>query len=233
VTLATTPIARATYLTPHGEAVYAYGRPDTSDGPLLDGLLVGDEYRLRELPRLSGWAIDLGAHIGAITLALLADNPELQVIAVEPLAENLEVLALNVAPWADRVHVHRAQAGDRPIALAFGGIELPDDYRHANRFVAGPARAEGAQVVEAPRVTLGGLLDGYGVEELSFLKTDCEGGEWAFLDDPAVARVKLIRGEYHDDGTLGQAMVELLAPTHDVTLWTPDRVVGLFEAVRR
>lgn len=236
MTLATAQptLATALYLTPKGHDVHVWARPETSDGPIIETLLGADEYRLGKMPTLTGWAIDLGAHIGGITLALLADNPELEVIAIEPLAENLEVLARNTAPWVDRCHVLQAAAGDRPIAYSFGITdELPDDYRLANRFVAGPARALDAEVVPALRVTLGGVLDQYGIDELAFLKTDCEGGEWAFLADPEVKRVALIRGEFHDDPTLGQAMVDLLAPTHDVTLWTEGRVVGLFEAVRR
>lgn len=224
----------AEFRSPRGERLFMLARAGTSDGPVLETILGADEYRLAGL-HLEGWAIDVGAHVGGVTVALLADNPNLRVIAVEPVDSSADVLEMNCAPWADRLTLIRGAVGDEPLGLAYGGIEdLPASYRESNRFIAGIKRGDAAPAIEAPRWTLARLLEEHGVDEVALLKIDCEGGEWEFLADPAAnARLALIRGEYHDDPALGHTMVALLRPTHNVTLLSPGRVVGLFEAVRR
>lgn len=232
MTLALDPVVVQTSRSPRGNALTVTTRPSTSDGSLMHQMLVADEYRLGGL-QISGWALDLGAHIGGVTMALLVDNPDLHVIAVEPLAENVEVLQANVRSFGPRAHIVQAIAGTRPIGYRYGGIDLPEGYAHDNRYIAGPLRSDD-EPVETETVTLQGLLDAYDIDEFAFVKTDCEGGEWEFFSDPSAnARIALIRGEFHDDPLCGQRMVDLLSETHDVTILTRGQPVGLFEAVRK
>jgi hypothetical protein len=56
---------------------------------------------------------------------------------------------------------------------------------------------------------------------VALLKIDCEGGEWAFLDDPYLgqAACRVILGEAHAvRGHRGDDIVGLLEATHDVTI---------------
>src|SRR6266550_4558625 len=101
-----------TVQSPRGNDVTVHYREDTSDLSTIGssfrlwGNLV-DEYQLGSLPPLTGLAIDVGAHIGTVTLALLADHPDLRVTAVEPLPDNLDVLRASLAEngWTDRATV--------------------------------------------------------------------------------------------------------------------------------
>src|SRR5689334_17554078 len=85
--------------TPRGRPAQFYCRTWTSDLATVGatnrlwGNLV-DEYGLPE--GLSGWALDLGAHIGSVTVPLLLDNPELQVVAIEAVPDNAEMLRKNL-----------------------------------------------------------------------------------------------------------------------------------------
>ena len=80
------------FQTPRGSPMLLAIRGDTNDGALAKGLLDTDEYRLKDLPDLTGWALDIGAHVGTVTIALAIDHPGLKVIAVEPVPDNVELL---------------------------------------------------------------------------------------------------------------------------------------------
>lgn len=213
--------------------------------------LANDEYRLNGRP-LTGWAIDIGAHIGTVSLTMARLNPDLRVLAVEAVPENSDLLEQNIARsgFGDRVTSIRAWAA-RPNELTgtchYGyrhRVEESEGYVSAHRFIGNTwvDLAEPEFSVEMPAVSLDGLMAEHDIADLALLKIDCEGCEWAFLDTPAVSRVQVIVGEYHGGypGTLGHqphpqsSLALLLSDTHDITLWNPEEtVVGLFEAVRR
>ena len=224
-------------------------REGTTDANAV-AYLANDEYRL--LGRdLSGWAIDVGAHIGTIGLTLARANPGLRVLAVEAVPDNSDLLERNIAHFglSDRVTSIRAWAA-RPNELT-GTCHY--GYRHreeesagfvsAHRFVGNTWGALGDPEfsIEMPAVSLDGLLLTYGIEDVALIKIDCEGCEWAFLDTPAVAKVQTIVGEYHG-GFPGTSyhepnprlrLIEYLHRTHRVEFWSDEPIVGLFEAVRR
>jgi FkbM family methyltransferase len=215
-------------------------RAGTSDSSVVMGTFGGDEYALRNR-RFTGWAIDLGSHIGVVAVALLLDNPDLNVIAVEPLPANLELVEKHLEPFGERAHIVAGAAGPgktAKIGYEFGGIPLPEDYRISNRYIGKPLNGSKskAEVVTVPVVTLAGLMAQFGIDEIAVVKTDCEGGEYAFFADPEYnARVKLIVGEYHDGD--GSQIKALLEPTHDFVFCRPASAdtdsTGLFEAVLR
>src|SRR5947208_16888203 len=84
-----------TWLTPHGRGTSRVTRPGTSDWNTVSACNgSNDEYHLPE--GLQGWALDVGAHIGALTVPLLVDNPGLRAVAIEALPENVELLRMNL-----------------------------------------------------------------------------------------------------------------------------------------
>jgi len=208
----------------------------------------GDEYRMTGRA-VSGWVIDVGAHIGAWSIPTALDHPDVQVIAVEAVPENAALLTENVRrnlTDPERFHVVQAFAarpGTREAICHYGYTSDPsanDDYLSAHRFVAETWGARGRPAF-SPTVTavnLDELLARFGITDVALIKIDCEGCEWYFLDTPAIANVQTIVGEYHG-GITGVEdpqgrLLELLGRTHDVTIWNPEETVsGLFEAVRR
>lgn len=223
--------------TANGRYVRLAGRVGTNDHAIAAGLLTADEYRLRE--PLSGWAIDVGAHIGTIAVALALDNPDLRVIAVEPLPENVEMIRFNAAlnDVTDRITVIEAAATSADSGLIsvrydYSGVPehlVDPGYLAESRYIGNMLGDRAGTEVMAMPVTLEGLLDSHGIERLALLKIDCEGCEYRFLVSPALWRCERIVGEYHDSGTWAQ-IEALLSPTHMVTRWT-DGPIGLFGAV--
>lgn len=225
-------------LSPKGNPATLYYREDTSDLSTIGSTWnlwgkLEDEYGLAALPTLDGIAVDIGAHIGSIALALLADHPHLKVTAVEPLAENIAVMAASAAAngWRKRltiVHGGIATGKTVDIDYDFGGNDNLRNHRYIGGMAAG-SEVDHATVT-VPSITLSGLIGRRVAVE--FLKTDCEGCEWALLADPAIGRVKRIVGEGHPKDWLARVHAALDA-THDVTVIDDRGGPGTFRAVLR
>ncbi len=225
---------------PRSLAPITFGvRVDTNDGALVAGILGEDEYHLHGLAPLSGWALDIGAHIGIVAIALATDHPGLKVVAVEALPENVATMRENVARnrLDDRVFVESAAAtapGVDEVGIAYGWAHVdgqPDHYMAQSKFIGGMCDANDTGLVAmCPAVSLDSLLAKYAIDRVALLKIDCEGCEYQFLDTPAVARVDRILGEFHS-GLEG--IMDLLAATHDVTIRLDRGGVGIFDAVLR
>lgn len=222
---------------PKGNLATLTYREDTSDLSTLGSTWrlwgkLEDEYGLAALPELSGVAVDIGAHIGSVALALLADHPRLRVIAVEPLAENVAVITESAEAngWTDRLTIHHAgiaKGKTTDVAFDFEGDENLRNHRYIGGMTLGSEAPH--QTATVPAVSLSKLL---GRRSCDFLKVDCEGCEWALLADPAIARVKRIVGEGHPFDWLPRVHAALDA-THDVTVLTDFGGPGTFAAVAR
>lgn len=216
--------------TPRGHVASFSVRPSTTDALTVNACCAEDEY---DLPSVSGIALDVGAHIGGVAVALLLDNPDLRVIAIEALPENADLIQTNVERngVADRCTVIRGAVGkgDAPIRIFYGNTDT--EFARSHEFIGnGDWRGEDHRHVDAPVVTLDNLVLAYG--EFSLLKTDCEGGEWDFLDTPAVRHVGTIVGEWHERRGFGVTRLhDLLDGTHAVE--ASGTGSGPFRALRR
>lgn len=180
------------WTTPRGHQVRLEVRPDTNDWDIGQSIIAENEYRI---PPLTGVALDIGAHIGAASVLMLADNPDLHVVAVEPLPANVELLRRNTARFGDRITIIEAAAGTNPV---IGWNWRGSESAHRHRFI-GNQRFDDATERDSLRVetvTLSELVARFG--PISFMKIDAEGAEDAFLDDDAIEQVTLIHGEYHN-----------------------------------
>ena len=215
-------VTRGTFRTPRGQLVTLGYREDTSDWNTLTSCLTEDEYGLKNL-RLTGTALDVGAHIGGVTIALAVDNPELHIVAVEAVPPNAELLRANVeaAGVADRVTVLHAAAGKGKTATIRWAYEGDITATHhafiGNSLLPGETNHLTAEI---PAWTLANLDKQYG--PFCIAKVDCEGCEYDFLNGTTV--VPVIRGEEH------HGLLDL--PAYDVT-YTQDNAPRGFEAVKR
>lgn len=232
-------------LTPKGRSVTLAYREGTTDlGTIAATFEVWghrtNEYRLVEQPPMSGWAIDIGAHCGTVSLALALDNPDLRVLAVEALPENCEVIreSVRINGLEDRVTVVNAAADARnskrkPVAYNWTSAEgMDDSYVVNSRFIGGMLDDPSGDYAYPPGVSLSGLMKTYQINLVRYLKIDCEGCEWAFLTDPRVADVQEIIGEYHFGGRM-EAVHNLLDRTHEVEFLEGEDTIGLFRAVAK
>jgi len=212
-------------------------REGTADWNNLTSSMTEDEYGLGGLA-LSGVALDIGAYIGGVTVGLLADHPDLSVVSVEPIPENLALLRANAEP-SDRLRIVAGAVGHGEIRYDYEGDDgRVDDFAGQHRYYGNTfgfdlyCAGRPHKTVNAPVVTLSDLVP---EGEIALCKIDCEGGEYGFLDDPGVGRIRLIVGEWHpNDGGSPDAIRALLSATHHVTIYPhPASGPGNFRAVRR
>jgi FkbM family methyltransferase len=228
------------YRTPKGRTVSMLQRVGTSDHNTLYSALDEDEYGLAQ-HNLTGRAADVGAHIGSVSVGLLVDNPNLLVVAVEPVPPNVELLRQNLERNGvlDRCEIIQAAVGSgRTTTIRFGyvgdGTDAGISAEH-HSFIGNSALVYPKQPmafehseVKVPVRSLKFLLP------LDFLKVDTEGGEWGFLASPSVAEVPYIVGEVHPtNGHAPLHMAALLQDTHNVTFTGPPGGPCGFVAVRR
>jgi FkbM family methyltransferase len=222
------------YPTPGGHTVLMAYRTDTADEPVISGTSIADEYGVANLKLEPGdVVVDIGAYIGSVAFAVAADFPEVRVVMVEAIPENCEVIkeSIEANGWGDRMFVYNASASHKKGQTDVGYGAGPEDnnYQKDNRFVGGLKSLNYSQTATLPNLSLTAIVKQYG--EVAWLKIDCEGCEYDFLDDPAVKRVKAFAGEWHDGGM--DDIIRMLGKTHDVTFTNVENVVGLFEAKRR
>lgn len=231
-------LAQGAWVTPAGHPARFTYRLGTNDWNTISSTMAPhDEYHLPQ--GLTGVALDVGAYLGSVAVGLALDNPDLRVIAVEPVPENAHLSRQNIADngCADRVTLIEGAAGD--------GSEVEVWYRYRGNetaehhaFVGNSSLAydHGGELehetVYYRSFALNELVRDFG--PFAWAKIDCEGGEFAFFDTPAVAEVFHIEGEWHSiRGHTRADLLALLAPTHDVTFAHDDDTTGGFTAVRR
>lgn len=219
-------VTQGTFRTPRGRDVTLSYREDTNDYNVLRSCLTEDEYRLAELD-LSGTALDIGAHIGGVTIALAVDNPDLHIVSVEAVPPNIDLLKHNLAALGieDRVTVIHAAAGKGKTATVQWAFEGHGDLGSHNAFVGNallPVAVDAHEVIQLQVRTLASLVKEFG--PFTFAKVDCEGCEYPFLQGTALRNVALIRGEEHHG--------PLDLPGFDVT-YEQDNAPRGFEAVRK
>ena len=59
---------------PHGHPLGFWIRTGTNDHNTVNASATEDEYHLRDLPPLSGWALDIGGYLGSVAIGLAADH---------------------------------------------------------------------------------------------------------------------------------------------------------------
>jgi len=231
--------ATADWRTPGGQPVKLTYRRDTTDWNTVSACLAnpmgddGDEYHLPT--GLTGWALDVGAHIGSVTIGLLMDNPEIRVLAIEAVPDNVVLVKANLEQngLTDRALVWNAAAwsskGEITVEYDYSGDEIAFGHRYigsVSPWIADVPRS----YMTIPSVTLTQALKVTGGQGFAWVKSDCEGCEHPFFRGPGLAKVGIIEGEWHHRDGSPESFAEQLSKTHDV-IWGEGIGGGPFRAV--
>ena len=131
-------------------------RPGTSDWNTVQACALG-EYPFPQ--GISGWALDIGAHIGAATVPLALLNPDLRIMAVEALPENVAMLMANIERngLGGQVFVVHAAASDsaEPVRIMYGHIA---DASGQHEYIGNQYGPEGSRFAEVKGASLRGLM---------------------------------------------------------------------------
>jgi FkbM family methyltransferase len=160
-----------------------------------------EHYKLDTLDLQPGDVVlDIGAHVGAVSIYLAKKYPGIIVYAYEPVDENVT-----------RLHRNLAANGIRGQVFPYKGA-LTGDGRGVR--VATPnGNSGGATIYEAEgemvkSYTLGAVLQTHNIDRVALLKMDCEGAEYEILKDhlELLERVDRFAGELHINNVYTQAV---------------------------
>lgn len=186
------------------EVIYRYL---TNDYDMITSVMIEDAYRLQHFPFKPGMtAIDLGGHIGTVSLMLASMG--VHVYSVEIIPENIKIFKDNISLNGYQQFIkiyHRAIASvsNKAVKAAYQDVEdVPTGFYHHflghtwmghNKNIRGKSFA-------IKTISLEDIFIENKIEHCHFLKTDLEGAEWdAFKDvpDDILRRIDVINGEVH------------------------------------
>lgn len=164
---------------------------------------VENNYQLEEIDFQPGdVVIDIGAHVGIVSIYLAKQYPDIDVMAYEPSKENFERLQRNIITnGVKNVHpVNFAITGDGRKLTISGNPSGNTGGMSAFTTPNGHS-----QTVES--LTLDQLMSGF-KRKLKLLKIDCEGAEYEIIEKAApetLGRIDHLRGEFHVNQRLKDA----------------------------
>lgn len=190
-----------------------YIRPGTTDVSVALNNFVREEYGAIAPEREPRVLVDGGAYIGDTSAYFLSRYPSLRAVAFEPMVEAYEAARRNLAPYGDRVELHRS-------ALTFDG----NPVRMVG--VQTGARIGNVGDVEVPSVTISQIVERLPEGRIDILKLDIEGAEGPiFATNPEVwlNSVGLIVIETH-----GPDITNAVLGTLRAHRWRATRMRNLF-----
>ena len=180
-----------------GEEFYA--RPDTYDARIFEDVAVNNEYNLPEQFEDSDIVIDIGAHIGSFSFAVLVRGAG-KVYAYESHPINFAITFQNLARFGDRVVCSNLAVwrSDEPDQTLFNDL-LNGPYQPNTGGISVLWNNEGLAV---QTVALDEILieasEGLS-KPIRLLKLDCEGAEYPILfTSKHLTIAQEICGEYHE-----------------------------------
>jgi FkbM family methyltransferase len=220
------------WMTKWGKKITGVFREDKSDWNTNQAILLGDEYFFNQLSfDKNSVALDIGSFVGSASLALASLG--MQVIAVEPLIDNISLIqeALEINGFQNQVKLYHRAIGKNStdfISIYHGDTSTRAGFIH--EFVGNAFPIDGLhsnpEVVST--ISLEDLFTENGIIRCGILKIDCEGGEWdCFQQAPeyVLDKIDFIVGEIHPvDGRTFKDFLSLLKDKFiDITpLYAPE-----------
>jgi len=201
-------IIQKVWTAPNGQSkVFSY-RPETNDENVIRSGFCEDEYGVLGLGLKPGDAVvDIGAHIGAVTLLLAASCPGLRIFSFEPILENFELLKKNVQanPYDGEFNIFNEAVWfyDGDEVRMYGGGESKGGKIHrfiGSQFLIADYLDEKKYAI-APTISLSAIFEENRIRDCQFLKIDCEGAEYGIFKGcpkEVLAMIERIHGEYHN-----------------------------------
>lgn len=138
-------------------------------------------------------AIDIGAHVGVVSIYLAKRYPGIRVYAFEPQPENYQRLCRNILAnnVTGVVAIKKAVTSDGRV------VELASNLS-VNSGGASMLAGQGKNVI-AQSTTLARIWTDYSLDQVKLLKIDAEGAEYEILEGAGACldRVEYLRGEFH------------------------------------
>lgn len=187
---------------PNGVERKMWFRNRTNDESTIIATFEEDEYKAMERYHGGDAVIDLGAHIGGVTMLFSTLNPMPKIIAVEPLPENCKILKKSAKENGIDIVLYEkaiAPVSGPPIHVYYG----KDVHRFVGQenLTASVEYAKERDCTKVETITLEEIFHQNNIQRCGFLKVDIEGAEedlFKTLPKEILDKIDVIAGEYHN-----------------------------------
>lgn len=202
------------FTAPNGVKRKFWFRDGTNDESTVIACFEEDYYQVAtEGLKAGDVVIDLGAHIGGVTL-MLSTIPGLNIIAVEALPENLYLLNRNIIENDLDIKVYDKAIWSRSneeVTICYGD---DSESGKVHRFVGTIGTPLKRDSFTAKTTSLLSIFRQEKIKNCRWLKTDIEGAENQAIGEAPkhiLKRIEVLKGEYH-----GGDYHQLLEKTHGI-----------------
>lgn len=183
-------------------------REDTNDFDIIFSAFSQDKYKILSVKfEPKDIVVDLGAHIGAVTLLLTTIRPDIRIFAYEPVVDNFDLLLKNIQENKTENEIHLNNQAvwfydDTDAKIYFGDNSLEGK---ANKFIGSQFLIQPfyrPQLFKIANVTtLNKAFEDNRIWSCRLMKMDVEGAEYGILKaapKPILEMIENIHGEYHN-----------------------------------
>jgi FkbM family methyltransferase len=164
--------------------------------------LRADHYNLEKRSFDAGdVVVDIGAHVGSVSIYIAKRWPDITVYAYEPHPTNFDHLQQNI----QKNDVHNIVAFRRAVTADRRDVVLTARHNNSGWSTAfsKPDQEDFIGEELCSSVRLEDIFDEHHIETCRFMKMDCEGAEHEVLRSfPYFDRVSFLAGEFHDNAHL-------------------------------
>jgi len=196
------PVYNQEFITFWGKKLVVGLREETADFDAVQAVAVQDEYNLGAIRFEDNDAcIDVGAHIGSVSLLLASLDKKLKIYSYEPLPENVDLLRKNAFQngFSNIFPFCLAVGGkEGKLKIHYGNEETESGRRH--RFIGNPNAVPWKGFYMADTITLEKIFLDNKIEKCKLLKLDPEGEELNILEacpPEILKKIDYIVGEHH------------------------------------
>ena len=160
-----------------------------------------DCYQLKKIEwdsRRDHYIVDVGANVG-VTALVLAQLPRSHITCYEPDPENCALLRHNL----ELNGVKNVRVFEAAVANVNGSLKFQTYAESVRGHLDGGDSAPNARTLSVTAVNLDRVLEQCGSREIDLMKCDCEGGEYALIEQMTpehAARIRHLSIEVHDLG---------------------------------
>jgi len=174
------------------ESINIHIRPGTMDADIVSEMQ-RDVYHVADYVSDGDWVIDVGAYIGVFALYVKQICPGARILCLEPIPDNFTALKANVS--RDVIVEQFALVGKAGTVTIYDfGPEASACHSIYDLGV------KGAKPVEVHGETLSQLMQRYEINQIRFLKLDCQGTEFECIPNTShaiLANIDYIAMEVH------------------------------------
>lgn len=189
------------FKSPNGTVRTFYYRENTNDRNTIIACYNQDEYEILQCYKGEQAFIDIGAHVGAVSLLASTLNPSPKIIAVEPIPENTQLIKMNSLENGLDITIYEMaihpETGEKT-KVYYGGGE--HDFVGQENLTNNPSFAATRKFVEVDTVSIEDIIKNNRIETC-IIKIDAEGIEeelFKHMSQETLNKIHAVVGEYHN-----------------------------------